>query len=457
MIEKIKLPDEAIKTLAKKSTITLVAGKARFLSSKDPNFIRADIGELCAPGLFPPGYKESLKETAEKVLSEGRIGYTVPDGDNRLKKLIFKHSIPDDLRVLILEKLSDEAKKQGDDFEKYKEDNIRKYVAVTHGGTGALGAAASIFLTSQKNLIVVNQRTWQNHNLIVDMHGGMIWPVPLINEQGQVADPDSILNLCYPVKDKIAAFLFTLINNPDGALITDPKEQAKLETIIRKLNVPLILDVAYHKLVFDGKEAQPFSSDILRKTIICGTYSKILQIPGERLGYLSCIDPRVTRYVYFYNRSHSGCPSVSSQRALIAYLTKYETAPEEIEAYKKKLLKEIETRRNILVDKVKEKLGWEMKYPGGAIYAVIPLPLETIKEFGDIDKFTLDLVDKAGVSAISGTVFEFRVRPIDNSYEVYTPPPTSPEVGYLRFCYGFTPLDRIELAVEHIRDFINHH
>jgi len=450
----IKLPESAVKTLSKKSTITLVAGKARVLSGQDPDFVRADIGELCAPGLFPPGYKESLEETAATVLTEGRIGYTVPDGDNKLKKLIFKHSIPDELQTLILEKLEDEAKKQGVDFEKYKEDNMQKHVAVTHGGTGALGAAVSIFLTDQKKLVVVNQRTWQNHNLIVDMHGGMIWPVPLIDEQGQVADPDFILKLCHPVKDKIAAFLYTLINNPDGAVITDRDEQAKLETILQELKVPLILDVAYHRLVFDGKEAQPFSPNILRQTVVCGTYSKTLQIPGERLGYISCLDPRVARFVYFYNRSHSGCPSVSSQRGLIAHLTKYDTAPDEIAAYNKKLLQEIETRRNILVEKVKEILDWEMKHPGGAIYAVIPLPADLIKEFGDVDKFTLDLVDRGGVSAISGTVFEFRVRSTNNGYEVYTPLPTSPEVGYLRFCYGFTPLDRVELAVDHIKNFI---
>lgn len=454
MNEEIRLPDSAIKTLSKKSTITLVAGKARILSVEDPDFVRADIGELCAPGLFPPGYKESLEESAANVLSEGRIGYTVPDGDNKLKKLIFKHAIPDELQSMILEKFRDEAVNKGLDFEKYREENIQKHVAVTHGGTGALGASVSIFLTEKKKFIAVNQRTWQNHNLIVDMHGGMIWPVPLIDEQGKVADPDTILRLCHPVKDKIAAFLYTLINNPDGGVITNYEEQSKLETIIKELDVPLILDVAYHKLVFDEKEARPFSPEILRNTVVCGTFSKTLQIPGERLGYISCYDPRIARYVYFYNRSHSGCPSVTPQRALIAHLSKYETSHYEVEAYRRNLLTEINARRNILVKQVKEKLGWEMKHPGGAIYAVIPLPSEVIKEFGDVDKFSLELVEKGKVSAISGTVFEFRVRETDTGYEVYNPDPTTPEVAYIRFCYGFTPVDRVELAVEHIKNFI---
>lgn len=455
MIEKIQLPDSTIKTLSKKSTITLVAGKARTLSAENPDFVRADIGELCAPGLFPPGYKESLEETAATVLSEGRIGYTVPDGDNKLKKLIFQHSIPDGLHSLILEDFREEAIKQGLDFEKYREEKMQKHVAVTHGGTGALGASVSMFLTDKKKFIVVNQRTWQNHNLIIDMHGGMIWPIPLIDEQGRIADPDSILKLCHPVRDKIAAFLYTLINNPDGAVVTSPSEQEKLETIIKELDVPLILDVAYHKLIFEGKKAASFSPEILRKTVVCGTFSKTLQIPGERLGYISCLDPRITRYVYFYNRSHSGCPPVTPQRALIAHLSKYETSPEEIESYRRKLLTEIETRRNILGQKVKKVLGWEMKLPGGAIYAVIPVPADVVRKFGDVDKFTLELVDKGGVSVISGTVFEFRVRESHTGYEIYNPDPLAQEVSYIRFCYGFTPVDRVELAVEHIKNFIS--
>lgn len=454
MSEDIHLPDWAIKTLSKKSTITVVAGKARALSLKNPDFVRADIGEVCAPGLFPPGYRESLEKSSKDVLKDGRIGYTVPDGDPGLKKLIFKHSIPNELRAFILERLESAAKSQGVDAEKYRADNIQKYVAITHGGSGALGAAASIFFTDQKKLIVINQRTWQNHNLIVDMHGGMLWPVPLINEKGEVADPDSILKLCQPVKDKISSMLFTEINNPDGAVITEPAEQEKLETIIKGLDVPLILDVAYHEMVFDGKKVMQFSPDIVRKMVVCGTYSKTIQIPGERLGYISSADERVVRYVYFYNRSHSGCPAVTCQKALIAHLTKFETAPEEIAAYRKALMSDLEGRRNMLVRKVKEELGWDMSSPGGAIYAAIPVPADLVKQFKDIDNLSVELVDKGGVSAISGTDFEFRVRKTGSGYEVYTPSATDPEMNYLRFCYGFTPLNRVALAVDNIKKFI---
>jgi aspartate/methionine/tyrosine aminotransferase len=454
MTEGIVLPDWAIKTLAKKSTITVVAGKARVLAGQNPDFVRADTGEVCAPGLFPPGYKESLEKTAKDVLKEGRIGYSGPDGDPGLKKLIFKYSIPDDQRALILEKLRDEAQSKGVDFGKYQEESLPKYVAVTPGGAGALGAAVSVFLTDQKKLYVVNQRTWQNHNLIIDMHGGMLWPVPLIDENGKVADPDTILKLCQPVKDKIAAFLFTEINNPDGALITEQSELNKLEAIVRALDVPLILDAAYHGMVYDGKKTLAFSPDIVRKMVVCGSYSKTLQIPGERLGFLACYDPRVVHYVYFYNRSHSGCPAVTPQTALTAHLSLNETDPQRVADYNKTLLSELEKRRNILVEAVRKELGWKMATPGGAIYAVIPIPADVVKAFGDIDTFSVELVNKGGVSAISGSDFEFRSRKTATGYEVYTPPPTDPDMNYLRFCFGFTPTDRVALAVRNIKNFI---
>ncbi|HQR44690.1 MAG TPA: pyridoxal phosphate-dependent aminotransferase [Thermoanaerobaculia bacterium] len=454
MTETIVLPDWAIKTLGKKSTITVIAGKARALSVTNPDFVRADIGEVCAPGIFPPGYRESLEKTARDVLKDGRIGYSAPDGEPKLKKLVFKHSIPDEQRELILERLRDEAKAAGTDAAKYVEESLPKYVSMTPGGAGALGAAISVFLTDKKKLYVVNQRTWQNHNLIVDMHGGMLWPVPLIDEQGRVADPDTILALCAPVKERIAALLFSEINNPDGGVITDPAEQKKLEAILRALDVPFILDAAYHGMVYEGKKAQAFSPDLVKKMVTCGSYSKTLQIPGERLGYLASYDTRVVRYVYFYNRSHSGCPAVTPQNALAAHLSLYETDPATAKAYNKALLSELETRRGILIDTVKKELGWKMSAPGGAIYAVIPVPGDVVKAFGDIDKFSIELVEKGGVSAISGSDFEFRVRGERGHEEVYTPSPTDPSMHYLRFCFGFTPTDRVALAVRNLKAFI---
>jgi len=442
MSEDIRLPELTISTLSKKSTITVVAGKARALELKNPDFVRADIGEVTAPGLFPPGYREYLKQASEDVLKEGRIGYTVPDGDPGLRKLIFKHSIPDELRSLILEQVKDAREK------------MQNFVAVTHGGAGALGNAVTCFFDGPKKLVVVNQRTWQNHNLIVDMHGGMLWPVPLINEKGEVADPDTILKLCRPVKNQISSILYTEINNPDGAAITEPAEQAKLEAIIRALDVPLIHDVAYHEMSFDGKKVVQFSPDIIRKMVVCGTYSKTIQIPGERLGYLASADERVVRYVYFYNRSHSGCPSVTPQRALAAHLAKFDTAPGEIAAYRKALMSDLEARRNVLVSKLREELGWKMSAPKGAIYAAVPVPSDIVKQFKDIDNLSVELVDKGGVSTVSGTDFEFRVRKTATGYECVTPPASDPEMNYLRFCFGFTPLDRVALAVSNMKKFI---
>ena len=455
MTDGILLPDWAIKTLSKKSTITVIAGKARVLATKNPDFVRADIGEVCAPGLFPPGYRESLEKTARDVLKEGRIGYSGPDGDPKLKKMVFRYSIPDDLRALVLSRLGEEAQAAGADAQKYADDNIQKYVAITPGGAGALGAAISVFLTDTRKLFLVNQRTWQNHNLIVDMHGGMLWPVPLVDPSGRVADPETVLAACAPIRERLSAVLFTEINNPDGAVITDPAEMRKLERIVRELDVPLILDTAYHGMVFDGKKVPELSPDILKKTVVCGSYSKTHQIPGERLGYLASYDTRVVHYVYFYNRSHSGCPSVTPQTALTAHFALNETDPGAVATYNRTLLSEMQTRRDILVETVGKELGWEMSVPGGAIYAILPVPANVVAKFGDIDRFALDLVEKGGVSAISGSDFEFRVRRTETGDEVYTPPATHPDMNYLRFCFGFTPTDRVALAVRNLKAFIS--
>jgi len=67
------------------------------------------------------------------------------------------------------------------------------------------------------------------------------------------------------------------------------------------------------------------------------------------------------------------------------------------------------------------------------------VPVGVAQAFGDIDGFSMGLVENGGVSAISGSDFEFRVRRSGSGYEVYTPSPTDPSLCYLRFCFGFTP------------------
>ena len=77
-----------------------------------------------------------------------------------------------------------------------------------------------------------------------------------------------------------------------------------------------------------------------------------------------------------------------------------------------------------------------------------------MKAFGEIDAFSIGLVEKGGVSAISGSDFEFRLRGPAGHEEIYTPPPTDPAMHYLRFCFGFTPTDRVALAVRNIKAFV---
>lgn len=64
----IRLSETTIKALSKKSTITLVAGKARVFSTQDPDFVRADIGELCASDLVTKrGKKMQVYRTVQPV------------------------------------------------------------------------------------------------------------------------------------------------------------------------------------------------------------------------------------------------------------------------------------------------------------------------------------------------------------------------------------------------------
>ena len=83
-------------------------------------------------------------------------------------------------------------------------------------------------------------------------------------------------------------------NNPSGVVYTVQTLQKLAELLTRKSReighpIYIIADEPYRELVYDGVDV-PYLPDIYPNTIICYSYSKILSLPGERIGYVCVPD-----------------------------------------------------------------------------------------------------------------------------------------------------------------------
>ena len=86
-------------------------------------------------------------------------------------------------------------------------------------------------------------------------------------------------------------------NNPSGAVYSRETLQKLAEVLARKSReigrpIYIIADEPYRELVYDGADV-PYLPNIYPDTMICYSYSKILSLPGERIGYV-CVPDVVT-------------------------------------------------------------------------------------------------------------------------------------------------------------------
>ena len=83
-------------------------------------------------------------------------------------------------------------------------------------------------------------------------------------------------------------------NNPTGVIYSVETLAALAEVLTRKSEeighpIYILSDEPYRELTFDGKDA-PYIPAIYPNTVICYSYSKILSMPGERIGYVCVPD-----------------------------------------------------------------------------------------------------------------------------------------------------------------------
>ena len=90
------------------------------------------------------------------------------------------------------------------------------------------------------------------------------------------------------------ALIINSPNNPSGVIYSIETFGALSELLTRKSEeighpIYILSDEPYRELVYDGLDA-PYVPAIYPNTVICYSYSKILSMPGERIGYVCVPD-----------------------------------------------------------------------------------------------------------------------------------------------------------------------
>ncbi len=192
------------------------------------------------------------------------------------------------------------------------------------------------------------------------------------------------------INESTAAIIINSPNNPTGAVYPEENLVALCEVLREKEKefshpIYLISDEPYRELVYCDKKP-PYIPKLYDNSIICYSYSKVLSIPGERIGYV-LVSPRMDNFDSVYQ-------AISGAARALGYVC----APSLLQKLIPTLLGKMadisiyDKNRKLLLTALTE-YGYEVVRPDGAFYLFVKaLEEDSIKFSENAKRFNLLLV-----------------------------------------------------------------
>lgn len=217
-----------------------------------------------------------------------------------------------------------------------------------------------------------------------------LYYMPLLKENDYIIDLDAIPE---DIANRAKMMVVSYPNNPTTA--TAPREfYEKLVAFAKKYDIIVVHDNAYSELVYDDEPGLSFLEieGAMDVGIEFNSLSKSYNLTGLRLSFAVGNEEILKRFKIFRSQIDYGmCMGV--QLAAITALTGDQSYVAEVRAEYKK-------RRDTLIDGL-NKIGWKVPRTSSTMFAWLPIPPNYTSSL----KFSLDLLEKAGVLVVPGASF----------------------------------------------------
>jgi len=255
---------------------------------------------------------------------------------------------------------------------------------------------------------------------MVNFLGAKPVPLRLREENAFGVDVEELASL---ITDKTRFLILNSPANPTGGTI-GKKDLEAIADLVRDRDLFVLSDEIYSRILYDGEHHSISTFPGMKdKTIILDGHSKTYAMTGWRLGY-GVMNRELSAHVTRLMTNSNSCTNLFVQRAGLAAL---EGPQDEVTA----MVAEFRRRRDVIVDGLNAIPGFSCLRPEGAFYAfpnVKALPISS-------RELARDLLDEAGVAALSGTAFG------------------AAGDGYLRFSYA-NSVENIETALSRIHQHL---
>ncbi len=233
---------------------------------------------------------------------------------------------------------------------------------------------------------------WVSYTEMVRLVYGQ--PVPVKPSEGLLCSFEDIER---HITSNTKAIMLNTPNNPSG-LIYGPEFIERIVSLCEEKGIFLLMDDIYNKLVFGGinvPSAFSFSKKKIDESNIVSVngVSKTFSMTGFRIGW-SVASKSMTSAMTKVQGQITSCPSELSQAASIGALT-------EGDAFTKRMIKELEEKRDALVTELSKFKKLKFEKPLGTFYSFADFSAYN----PDSSKLSAELIEKTGVVTVPGAEF----------------------------------------------------
>ncbi|MBI5287053.1 MAG: pyridoxal phosphate-dependent aminotransferase [Deltaproteobacteria bacterium] len=368
-------------SLIKESPTLAIAAKAKDMKAKGWDIIDFGAGE---PDFDTPDH---IKESAIKAIKEGFTKYTAVGGIDELKDAI---------------------------IEKFKRDNNLVYsrdeILVSCGGKHSFFNLCEALL-EEGDEVIIPAPCWTSYPAMVVLAGATPVLVTTKEDEGFKLNAGDFNEYITP---STKAVVINNPANPTGSTYK-PRDLQLLAEVALKKGIFIISDEIYERLWYAD---YPFvsmaslSDKVKSQTIVLNGVSKTYSMTGWRIGYAAGSKELIKAMTDIQSQSTSNPTSIAQKASIEALMGPQDSV--------RRMVKEFDERRKVIVDGLNSIKGIRCPVPTGAFYVFPNISRffgrrykdKVIRSSSDFADF---LLEEAEVTVVPGEAFE-RVGHIRLSY-----------------------------------------
>ncbi|MER2028884.1 MAG: pyridoxal phosphate-dependent aminotransferase [Solibacillus sp.] len=355
-----------VKTLTPSSTLAITA-KAKELKEQGIDVIGLGAGE---PDFNTP---DNILNAAKQSMDAGLTKYTPAGGLPALKKAI-------------IDKLA-------------RDNNLTYKANEIIVGVGAKHVLYTLFqvILNEGDEVIIPIPYWVSYPEQVKLAGGVPVYVEGTQEQNFKITAQQLRNA---ITEKTKAVIINSPSNPSG-MIYSKEELAELAQVAEEMDILIVSDEIYEKLVYNGIEhysIAEFSEAVKARTIVVNGVAKSHSMTGWRIGYAAGDATIIKAMTDLASHSTSNATTTAQYATIEAYNGSQDAVEEMRQAF--------ESRLEAIFPKLAAIPGVKVLKPQGAFY-LLPDVSETAEKTGytSVDDFVSALLTEANVAVIPGSGF----------------------------------------------------